>query len=135
MKVGITRTGHYRYYISTIYQNLYGERGNKGFIFGNSYSTLQYVDRLRHSLEVCKVSNFMIKKVKNSYGRETGKANFDCGGYHHENYSVTDFYHDIRKKIIDTWNIGDAYIVVSIPPEPYERDGKYYKFISSIFEF
>lgn len=134
MNVGITKIGHYRYGISNIYQNLYGVRENNGFIFGNSYSTLKYVDRLRHSLEICKVSNLAIKKVMNSKGKETGKADFYCGGYHHENYSVTDFDHDIRKKIIDTWIIGDAYIVVSIPPEPYEGDGKYYKFISSIFE-
>lgn len=135
MNVGITKIGHYQYGISTIYQNIYGVRENNGFIFGNSYSALKYVDRLRHSLEICKVSNLIIKKVKLSSGKETGKADFDCGGYHHENYSVTDFDHDIRKKIIDTWIIGDAYIVVSIPPEPYERDGKYYKFISSIFEY
>lgn len=141
MKEGIKKIGHYGGTIGDIYNSIYRGRTSDGTIFGTNDSILESVDDLKHSLEICKVTN--LKIIRYSYTRIEGvdikttyksKADFSyCGKYHSE-YSVTDFEHENGK--YDT--IKDAYIVVSVSSKkyvpPYGYKSGYYKFVSAIYE-
>lgn len=136
MNIGIKNLGRYTGTIKDIYNELYRTREVTGKIFGNNSYRLQLADYFKHSLELVKVSNMKILK-QISGSKVTGKAEFLCHGLQHKFYSVTDFDYDIRNKSFDCWNIGEAYILVSIPSEPYINNGEnkgYYKFISAIYE-
>lgn len=137
MRTGIKSLGKYNGSIYSIYTALNDGRNNNGKIFGSTSYKLDKADYFKHSLELVKVSSMKIIKQSNG-NKVTGKAEFICGDKQHRFYSVTDFEYDIRNKAFDCWNIGDAFIVVSIPPEPYisptgENKG-YYKFVSAIYE-
>ena len=133
MKEGIKKIGHYRGTIGDIYNSIYCGRTIDGTIFGTIGYKLDELVSLNYSLEICKVNNMVIRKEQKSDGTPTGKAYFYCNGKRHIEYSVTDFGHDIRELDIKKMNIGNAYIVVSIPKEPLEGYG-YYKFVSAIYE-
>lgn len=137
MNIGVRRLGKYNGNIQDIYDSINNGRVNNGEIFGNNSYTLDKADLFRHSLEIAKVSDLKIIKQTNG-NRETGKAEFMCENVQHELYSITDFDYDIRKKNLDVWTIGNAFIVVSIPSKPYiNKDGDnlgYYKFVSAIYE-
>ena len=137
MHIGIKNIGRYDGSIQSIYNSLSSGRMNSGKVFGNTSYKLEKADFFKHSLELIKVSNMKIIKQSNG-NKVTGKADFICENLQHRIYSVTDFDYDIRNKSFDCWNIGNAYLVVSIPPEPYvSPNGEnlgYYKFVSAIYE-
>lgn len=137
MNTGIRRVGRYGNSIQFIYNAVNKDRNTGGKVFGTNFKSLKHADFFRHSLELVRVSNLRIEKQVFD-NRATGKASFMCGGLQHEKYSVTDFDYDIRNKNVDCWPIGNAILVVSIPPEPYyDKTGTnrgYYKFISAIYE-
>lgn len=100
--------------------------------------TLPSVDGYRHSLELIRVEKLRI--AQNRFGREKAKFYFhpfDC-----DSFSVTDsrFYmrtvNAKRQKPVTELEIGEAYVAMSIPSEPFIKNGKsygYYKFIAAIY--
>ncbi len=132
----VKKIGRYSGNIKDIYNSLYLNDPRNGKIFSTNYCRLSKADCLKHSLEICYVSNLVIHKVTKYNGEPTGKAEFDFCGIHHKNYSVTDYDFDIRKKSFNEWKVGNAYIVVSIPSKNYTFNGNdmgYYKFVAAIF--
>ena len=100
--------------------------------------TLDSVDNYRHSLELLRVSNLRI--ARNRFGKD--KAEFYFGSDYCDSFSMTDprFYLNVvsnrQQKQITCLEIGNAYIALSIPTEPYIKDGKnygYYKFVAAIY--
>ena len=92
---------------------------------------LDSADEYAHSLEILPVKDLVIKKDQ-SFGKVAGKAFFRCAYGYRKWFSVTDPQFDIRNKDMEIWEIGDAYIVVSIPKESY-KDMGYYKFVAAIY--
>lgn len=94
---------------------------------------LRFVNAYNHSLELIRVSELRIVRVeRNDSGKVTGKAEFQYHSSLCDSFSVTDPKFDIRKRNQSDWEIGEAYIMVSIPTEPYDN-GYYYKFIAAIY--
>ena len=100
---------------------------------------LYSVEKYNHSLELIRVSGLRIfRKVYDDSKKATGKAEFWYNSNKWDSMSVTDPKFDIRKTERKEWEIGDAYLMVSIPTEPYitEKDGKnlgYFKFVAAIY--
>lgn len=99
---------------------------------------LDSVDNYRHSLELLRVSNLCV--TQNRSGKE--KAEFYFGSDYCESFSMTDprFYLRVvsgqRSRHITRRKIGNAYVALSIPTEPYIKRGKnygYFKFIAAIY--
>ena len=98
-------------------------------IFGSSYSSLLAVDYFKYSLMLVEVSNLRI------YYNDNGsrKADFNYNSITYKGMSVTDLDYCKKNFHQNEFNFDQAYIVVSIPKDPYEIDGKYYKFIAKVF--
>lgn len=102
---------------------------NRDKIFGSSFPCLNAVDYFTYSLVLAEVENLRI------YYNSTGsrKAEFIYNTIHYKGVSVTDIEYCRKRIHQNEFNYENAYIVVSIPNEPYEADGKYYKFIAKVF--
>ena len=86
-----------------------------------------------HSLELIRVSGLRIlRKSYRDAKKAAGKAQFWHNSYFWDNFSVTDQTFDIRKTDREVWEIGDAYVMVSIPTQPFQN-GEFYKFIAAIY--
>lgn len=98
-------------------------------IFGSSYPCLNAVDYFTYSLVLAEVKNLRI------YYNDNGsrKAEFTYNNIQYKGISVTDLEYCRKKMYQNEFNYEKAYIVVSIPNEPYDADGKYYKFIAKVF--
>jgi hypothetical protein len=98
-------------------------------ILGNKfgYITETHIGYKGKSLTLVHVNNLKIHQTVNLEGKHKTKASFIYNGDFYENMSVTvpEFY-----RVLDGTLYKDAYLVVSIGA-PY--NGKYYKFIASIF--
>lgn len=103
-------------------------------ILGDGYKKFESVESFRHSVEVKFVREFRIEK-----GEQFGdaKAHFKACGVQHRYFSVTDFDYDIRHDSEkNRLELGDAWVVSSIPSSPYIRvdgSGEYYVFIAAIY--
>jgi len=99
--------------------------------FGNSKKSLteEEIDNLnpKHSLSAIKVNNLRI--YKNSHSKH--KAEFFFKDKIIRGISMTDPDYCNKDYPI---KIGEAILIVSLPAEPYEENGLYYKFIAKIFE-
>lgn len=99
--------------------------------FGNSKKSLteEEIDNLnpKHSLSAIKVNSLRI--YKNSHGKH--KAEFFFKDEIIRGISMTDPDYCNKDYPI---KIGEAILIVSLPAEPYEENGLYYKFIAKIFE-
>lgn len=131
MNVGIKRIGHYLHDIAYIYEKLSKYQKNNNLVFGNNSNKLIYVDWFKHSIEIHKVTNLIIEKKE-----QKTRATFKIGDVEHDNYSVTDFNYFLKNSTQNKVEIGNAYIIVSIPFLPYCKNGMdlgYYKFIAAIY--
>lgn len=102
-------------------------------ILGDGCRKFDFVDDFQHSVEVRFVSGFRIEKGQ--FG--DAKAYFNMGRVHHRFFSVTDFDYDIRHDSEkDRLDVGDAWVVASIPNSPLIRDSDnlgYFVFIAAIY--
>ena len=129
------------------------------YLFGDSSPTLTKdgMDKLNYSLAVIEVSELEVRyteyRADNGYGvilrtgRERCLASFVYNNVKYDRMRVTDPYYLYGGKYakhykvessdedleIKTQNIGQAYLVASVPNKPFEKDGLYYKFIAAIY--
>lgn len=96
-----------------------GDQSVKHFM-SNNYYKLADISVYDHSLEMIKVTNFVV----------TGnKCSFNYLSSYHALYSLTDPEYKLNEKQSKTY--GDAYLVISIPSDPWE--GSYYKFVAAVY--
>ena len=96
----------------------------RSYIFGNDKPFIPGIDWMKYSLLLAEVTQLEI--YQNEGGKS--KANFIYKNHRYNGISLTDpVYFGWKSETV----IEKAYIVVSIPNDPYE--GKYYKFIAKIF--
>lgn len=102
------------------------------YIFGNASRFLTEEDmqyyNFNYSLILVYVQNLTF--TISDYGKS--KANFIYNGIQYKYMSVTDPEY-FAEKIADGTKFDHAYLVVSMPKEPYNKDGCYYKFIAKVF--
>lgn len=89
---------------------------------------LDSVENYNHSLELVRISKLLVFRDS----RNKVKAHFQFNSRWRKYFSVTD-PEAIRRTYAGKWDIGDAYVVVSIPTEPDDKAGKYFKFIAAIY--
>ena len=102
---------------------------NRKDILGNKYSyiTAQRIDTVGYSLALVKVRNLRICQVENLSGKPKTKVDFTYQIDRYEQVSVTD---PNLYTVPDGTVYNNAILVVSIGTP---HNGKYYKFVSSIF--
>ena len=91
---------------------------------------LDSVESYKHSIEILRVDHLTTENETSKWNTKKEKwiAHFHCAFGWRRFFRVTD--DQIYKR---NGNIGDAYIVASIPTEPNEYDGYYYKFVAAIY--
>ena len=99
------------------------------YIFGSNYPCLKGVDYFDYSLVLAEVENLRIYFNNN----RSRKADFTYNFSQYTGVSVTDIDYCENNKSQNQFIFKNAYIVVSIPNNPFEGDVKYYKFIAKIF--
>lgn len=100
------------------------------YMTNHSYK-LTSVDGYHHSLELIRVSKLHVFLDS----RQKVKAHFQFNHQWRKFYSVTD-PDAIQRAYSENGDIGDAYVMVSIPTEPYVKDGEsygYFKFLAAIY--
>lgn len=89
---------------------------------------LKDISPFQHSLELIRVESLKVFVLKPDGGNKATKCDFRYDGKLYQFYRVTD--PDYRLKNVD---VGDAYLAVSIPTEPFDEKG-YRKFVAAIFK-
>lgn len=106
--------------------------------FGNNKKSLteEEIDNLnpKHSLSAIKVSSLRV--YKNSHGKPKAEVFFKDEIVRDISMTDPDYDPENKSKIKNNYpiEIGEAILIVSLPAEPYEKNGRYYKFIAKIFE-
>ena len=126
--------GHYNDSVEKLYRDFKNCLQEKSFLENEDYK-VESVEDYHHSLELVRVKNLVLSENifddrKNGFTTASFKINDD--GPTHKYYRVTDKIHEHKNL-----EIGDAIIVVSIPKEPYVKDGEnkgYFKFVAAIYE-
>lgn len=101
-------------------------------VYGNAEPSLDEegmaaVDR---SLILIRTPWLRIKQLSTPPAKPKTRANFLYNDNWYNHISVTDpAYYQVE----DGTTLKPAYLVVSLPDAPYDKDGKYYKFIAQIF--
>jgi len=112
---------------------------NHEFIFGtpNDYVDVSEMKKLKlnYSLILIKVENLKIFFNENFHGDIRGRADFIYNGVEYKNIRVTDPYYEINESLIKKFHfiMPEAYLVMSMPSQPFWKNGKYYKLIAKIF--
>lgn len=94
---------------------------------------LRSVDKYNHSIEIKKVSNLILKRSEWGSTSASFLADTENGIRTFKYYPVTDARYELKKTTTSEKVIGDAYIVVSIPYSPHDKDGYFYKFVAAIY--
>lgn len=98
------------------------------FMNNNAYA-MDSVEEYDHSVELVYAKNLVLKK---EHGKI--KAYFSSESGFHKHYSVTDpVYLKRCSETQEEIQFEKSYLIVSIPAEPFEKDGQYYKFIAAIY--
>ena len=106
--------------IHELYRRFQHDNHVKKCFMSNNYNKLADVSLFNHSLEMIKVTNFVV----------TGnKCSFNYLSCYHSYYSLTD--PDFKLNEHQSRTIGDAYLVISIPTDPWQ--GNYYKFVAAVY--
>ena len=108
---------------------------NTPFIFRNFSKCIseEEANRLGHSLVFVLVKNLTFRNSFNdTFGKWSNKCSFEYNGYRYIDISLTD--PEYRSEIYNGKTLENAAIVVSLPSEPYEKDGMFYKFVAKVFE-
>ncbi len=107
-------------------------------IFGNTACRMSEAElerlKINYSLTMVRVNNIQLNlPSKNSdyeyRNRRRCKAWFTYNGEDYDYFSVTDPEYMYKDGLF----IENAYMVLSLPNKPYDKDGMYYKFIAKIF--
>ncbi|MBR2208290.1 MAG: hypothetical protein IJ859_05705 [Synergistaceae bacterium] len=115
------------------------EPENHKFIFGTprNYVDVSEMQRLKlnYSLILIKVENLKISFVENFHGDIRGRADFIYNDVEYTDIRVTDPYYEFNDSLIKNYYLKTdaAYLVMSMPSKPFEKNGKYYKLIAKIF--
>ena len=122
--------------ITTLYSLYKSRMAGETLYMDDTISRLDSVEIYKHSLEILRVKNLEV--ANNEWN--TTKARFTAADDFWKQYkyfSVKDPDYMIEKGSSEIKRIGDAYIVVSIPYDPYfDKSGAnkgYYKFIAAIY--
>jgi len=95
----------------------------KLFVNTKEYLTEWSIYKTKWSLAFIEVSDLSLSRNSNGHY----KAKFTYNGDKYKNVSVTD------PKYESAGDIGKAYLVVSLPNNPYFWDKRFYKFIAAIY--
>lgn len=129
--------GKYSGGIEDIYQKVLRLYAGKPQYMDDYFSRMETADRYSHSLEIKKVRKLKIDLSK--YGKT--EAAFTADGYYrnlsYQYFRVKDPKFDLNRNPDIEKDIGDAYIVVSIPYDPYTTESGeykgYYKLVAAIY--
>ncbi len=128
---GIRRIGKFNGSIEDIRQRIQFSDN----LLDSTAPKLNSVDYFHHSLEIVKVKN--LKLSGEYYNRRfKTRASFSYNGQQYTDFRVTDPKYEGMLMGIDSHSmtIQSADIVLSIPWEPFEEDGMYYKFVAAIYK-
>lgn len=127
---GIHRLGRSNIDISEIEKEY--RPGCSARFMDNPHSVLDSVTSFDHSVEIVQAKKLTFVWEK---GKRRPKASFMVGAIRHMYYRVTDPELELSKPAEDKLKktFDEAYLIVSIPNVPFAKDGKYYKFVASIF--
>lgn len=127
---GIRKTGRSSLTIGEI-RELYLP-GRSGRFMDEPRSFLDTVEPFDHSVEIVRAERITLVWEP---GKRRPKAFFTAGHQRHLYYRVTDPGYELDEPA-DEWReevLTCADLVISIPNIPFEKDGKYYKFIAAVF--
>lgn len=103
------------------------------FIFGNNldFLTQQEMQKFKfdYSLVFVSVKNFEIT-YQQKIDRISCRASFNYNGNNYSSIRITDPDYTNQSEPV---NLDEAYLVMSMPKVPYEKDGRFYKFVAKIF--
>lgn len=114
--------GKYKPGIADIYEKVRNINTGDSSFMENTFTKLLDISAYRHSLEIIRVTEMGVKWKK---------CSFKYNKYRYYDMSLTD-----PKYILPEGQskfIGDAFLAVSIPTDPYEKDGYYYKFVAAVY--
>ena len=122
--------------MTTLFSLCKGSIAGEPLYMNDTFSRLDSVEKFKHSLEILRVKHLEIANNK----WDTTKAAFTSADEiwkQYKYFSVKDPNYMIEKGNHEIKRIDDAYIVVSIPYDPYyDNSGVnkgYYKFIAAIY--
>lgn len=94
--------------------------------------SMDSVSSYDHSVEIVKAESITFVWHQ---GSRRPVADFSLGNTRHISYRVTDPNFELEKPAAERRfrNVDSAFLVISIPNIPFEKDGKYYKFIAAVF--
>ncbi|MBQ7594802.1 MAG: hypothetical protein IJU48_10675 [Synergistaceae bacterium] len=103
------------------------------YIFGNTLDSLTEQEmntfKFDYSLVFVNVKDFMIT-YQQKIDRISCRASFIYNNHKYSGIRITDPIYTSRKEPV---KLDEAYLVVSMPKVPFERDGRFYKFAAKIF--
>ncbi len=101
-------------------------------LYGNTKSELDAneIKQQNHSLELIEAKNIVFDTSLKGDGRYHHHVNFQYN-YNRYDCSLTD--PKVRNEKIDGYPIPQAYLVVSLPKEPYGESHTYKKFVAKVF--
>ena len=103
------------------------------FIFGNNldFLTQQEMQKFKfdYSLVFVSVKNFEIT-YQQKIDRISCRASFNYNGNNYSSIRITDPDYTNQSEPV---NLDEAFLVMSMPKVPYEKDGRFYKFVAKIF--
>jgi hypothetical protein len=105
---------------------------NNATLYGNTKGelTADEIKLQKHSLEMVSVSNVIFDTAMKGDGRNHHHITFNYNGSKHD-CSLTD--PKVRNEKLDGFPIPKAYLIVSIPKDPYGENETYKKFVAKIF--
>ncbi len=132
---GISRTVKFNGNIENIRQQI--QFTDNVSILDKNVPRLKSVQNFHHSLEIVKVHDLKLNKKWIMYEKKWKcqiRAKFIYNDREYDDFRVTDPIYEEKLKKMDShqMTIQSADIVLSIPWEPFEEDGMYYKFVAAI---
>lgn len=127
---GIRKVKHSSLTINDIAQRVHVNPENS--YMNDSRFYLDSVSEYKHSIEIIRVSNLnFYKPHKASQPRATFLMNNKI--YKHYRVTAPAEKQEFSSMPKLTYLYEDAYLIISIPSIPFEKDGKYYKFIAAVY--
>ena len=126
--------GGYRYDVTQLFQYNAKREFPDGKFIGEGCKKYDTVENFRHSIEIAYTTQFCLERSDHN----RTKAHFRVQRKWHRYLSVTDFdYFDWGDTEWDWRELGDAWIVATIPTEPYltqqQQNLGYFVFVAAIY--
>lgn len=105
------------------------------YVFGNSSKSITEEEALNlgYSLSFVLVQDFIVScYYDDHYERWVNKCSFKYNGRRYVDISLTD--PEYRREEYNGKLFESVALVVSLPSEPYQGDGRFYKFVAKVFE-